>query len=166
MVAAGPTRSGWVGLGVAVCVGDGVRVDVSVGSGVDVAVSVGDGVVVGLGVDVSVGVAVGVDVSVAVAVGVRVGVAANILQTLRMPDGTMKVVVEGMGRGIVHTLYQEGDCVEAAVSPIEEVSVDDEETQALMRTAMSQFESYSRLSQRVAPEVVVSLRGWVSPTQP
>jgi ATP-dependent Lon protease len=92
-----------------------------------------------------------------------VGVAANILQTLRMPDGTMKVVIEGMGRGTLHELHPGDSYVEASVSPLEERSTEDEETQGLMRTSLSQFENYTRLSQRVAPEVVVSLRSMSDP---
>ena len=88
-----------------------------------------------------------------------IGVAAGILQTLRMPDGTMKVVVEGLGRGLVKRLRERDGFVELTVTRIEEVSFEGEEAEALMRTTLSQFEQYSRQSGRVAPEVVASLRG-------
>jgi ATP-dependent Lon protease len=88
-----------------------------------------------------------------------IGVAAGILQTLRMPDGTMKVVVEGLGRGIVKEVRERDGFVELTVSRIDEASFEGEEAEALMRTTLNQFEQYTRQSGRVAPEVVASLRG-------
>ncbi|HOS03018.1 MAG TPA: endopeptidase La, partial [Candidatus Hydrogenedentes bacterium] len=86
-----------------------------------------------------------------------IGVAANILQTLRMPDGTIKIVVEGLGRARVRRLYLQGRIYEAALDPIEEEAISDDEGVAMMRMTLTQFEQYSRLSQRVAPEIVASL---------
>ncbi|MBI5094893.1 MAG: endopeptidase La [Candidatus Hydrogenedentes bacterium] len=87
-----------------------------------------------------------------------VGVVANILQTLRMPDGTMKVVVEGMWRGAVRKFHQGTTHAEVEISRIEPAQQETKESVALMRTSLKQFETYVRLSQRVAPEIVVSLR--------
>lgn len=88
-----------------------------------------------------------------------VGVAAGILQTLRMPDGTMKVVVEGLGRGHIERLEERDGFVELTVTRIEEAAFEGEDAEALMRAALGQFEQYARQSGRVAPEVVASLRG-------
>jgi ATP-dependent Lon protease len=88
-----------------------------------------------------------------------VGVAAGILQTLRMPDGTMKVVVEGLGRGHIDRLREHDGFSELTVTRIEEVPFEGEDAEALMRAALGQFEQYTRQSGRVAPEVVASLRG-------
>jgi len=87
-----------------------------------------------------------------------VGVAANILQTLRMPDGTMKIVIEGLARGVVRRLVSREVLSEVDVRPLKPRVLRDKTGQALMRAALSQFEDYVRLSQRVAPEVVTSLR--------
>ena len=86
-----------------------------------------------------------------------VGVVAAVLQTLRMPDSTMKVVVEGLARATLKTVSTREDYVEAAVSPVVGDPVQGDEAQALMRTALGQFEEYVRLSQRVTPEIVASL---------
>ena len=88
----------------------------------------------------------------------RVGVAANILQTLRMTDGTMKVVVEGLGRGALEEVYQRDTFLEAKARRVDSPPVQDKKGQALMRTALGQFEEYVRLSQRVAPEILISMR--------
>ena len=88
----------------------------------------------------------------------EVGIAADILQTLRMPDGTMKVVVEGLGRGRLHKLNNKGAYVEAEVSPVTPDTDAGEEMQALMRTAITQFEDYVRISQRVSPDLVTSMK--------
>lgn len=87
-----------------------------------------------------------------------VGVAANVLQTLRMPDGTMKVVAEGLGRGRLLKLKDRNGVTEATVEPVPEQTFEGPEAEALMRTALGQFEAYVRQSGRVAPEVVASLR--------
>lgn len=89
----------------------------------------------------------------------RVGVAANILQTLRMPDGTMKVVVEGLARGRVQRFYLDQEVPEALVRRVSAVELPKEEVVGLMRAAMGQFEEYGRLSQRVAPEIHSMLMG-------
>ena len=88
----------------------------------------------------------------------RMGVAANILQTTRMPDGTMKVVVEGLGRGRVRRFFLHGPVPEALVVRIDDTTPVDKETTALMRTVLDFFEQFARLSQRVAPDVVISLK--------
>ncbi|MCC6794106.1 MAG: endopeptidase La [Candidatus Hydrogenedentes bacterium] len=87
-----------------------------------------------------------------------VGVAANVLQTLRMPDGTMKVVVEGLGRGRLVKVKERNGVQEATVDPLVEEPLEGPEAEALMRTALGQFEAYVKQSGRVAPEVVASLR--------
>jgi ATP-dependent Lon protease len=88
------------------------------------------------------------------------GTAASVLQTLRMPDGTMKVVVEGLGRASMVSLEEREDFTEAGVREIvEESDGAVPETSALMRAVTAEFEKYSKLSGRVAPEIVGSLQG-------
>ncbi|MBP8131688.1 MAG: endopeptidase La [Candidatus Hydrogenedentes bacterium] len=88
----------------------------------------------------------------------RVGTAANILQTTRLPDGTMKVVVEGLGRGRVRRFYLDGATPEVLVVRIDKAAPADSEISGLMRAALTQFEQFARLSGRVAPEIVLSLK--------
>jgi ATP-dependent Lon protease len=87
-----------------------------------------------------------------------VGVAANILQTVRMPDGSIKIVVEGLYRASVRRVTSREGCQEVAVEEIHSKPAQDKKSIALMRTTLGQFEEYVRLSQRVAPEIVLSLR--------
>jgi len=87
-----------------------------------------------------------------------VGVAASILQTLRMPDGTMKVVVEGVVRGAIRRLYRREGLSEVLIRPIHGEGAQDKAGMALMRATLAQFEEYAKLSQRVAPEVAASMR--------
>ena len=88
----------------------------------------------------------------------RMGVAANILQTLRMPDGSMKVVVEGLGRGLVRRFMLGGPMGEVMAEEAPSVYSDIEGVQGLVRTALAQFEEYVRHSQRVAPEILQSIQ--------
>ena len=87
-----------------------------------------------------------------------VGVAASILQTLRMPDGTMKIVVEGVARGAIRRVYHRDGLMEVLIRPIRGEGVKDKTGVALMRAALAQFEEYVRLSQRIAPEIAASMR--------
>ncbi|MCC6490735.1 MAG: endopeptidase La [Candidatus Hydrogenedentes bacterium] len=89
----------------------------------------------------------------------EVGVAAGILQTLRMPDGTMKVVVEGLGRARLVRMRERGGFIEATVTRVEETPLEGTNAEPLMRATLNQFEQYVRQSGRVAPEIVSSLRG-------
>jgi len=94
----------------------------------------------------------------------NVGVAATVLQSLRMPDGTMKVVVEGLGRGLVDQFYfEKNEAAEVAVQSLEARSERSDKVDALMRTVVGQFEDYVQLSQRVAPEVFMSIQGMDDP---
>ena len=93
----------------------------------------------------------------------RVGVAANVLQTLRMPDGTMKVVVEGLDRAKVQRFYFSGPVAEALVNRVEKARGHTRGLQGLMRAALAQFEEYVRISQRVAPEILMTIQAMDDP---
>lgn len=86
-----------------------------------------------------------------------VGVAAQVVQTLRMPDGTMKVVVEGLGRAKVTKHHVGPDFSEVSVSAQEIKTPKDKSSKALVRLVRSQFEEYVKLGQRIAPEVAMSM---------
>jgi len=89
----------------------------------------------------------------------RIGIAANVLQTLRMPDGTMKVVIEGLSRGKVQRFTLGGDVPKALVRKIEGRNPEGKETEGLLRTATHQFEEYVRTSQRIAPDILTAIQG-------
>ena len=87
-----------------------------------------------------------------------VGTVANILQLLKLPDGTVKVLVEGVYRARIDRL-EEGDngwMAECSELPITELGADGE---VFIRTVMSQFEQYVQLSKKIPAEVLSSLTG-------
>lgn len=92
-----------------------------------------------------------------------IGVAANIVQTLRMPDGTTKVVVEALGRGRVHHVRSMKSFALADVSRVDLESTRGIDAPALMRTVLTQFDEYARSTQRIAPEIVSALRNIEEP---
>ncbi|WP_288039039.1 endopeptidase La [Acidiphilium sp.] len=87
----------------------------------------------------------------------RVGTVSTILQLLKLPDGTVKVLVEGVRRARITGFKETEAFFEAAVLPIEERLGDEKELEALGRTVVSQFEQYIKLNKKIAPEVLVSL---------
>ncbi|HEB77704.1 MAG TPA: endopeptidase La [Methylothermaceae bacterium] len=90
----------------------------------------------------------------------RVGTLATILQLLKLPDGTVKVLVEGNQRSQVEQLDEFENTFVAQVSPLyDHCSCSDQELDILMRTAISAFEQYVKLNKRIPPEVLNSLSG-------
>ncbi|WP_408859963.1 endopeptidase La [Acidiphilium sp.] len=87
----------------------------------------------------------------------RVGTVSTILQLLKLPDGTVKVLVEGVRRARIAGFKETEAFFEAVVLPIAERLGDEKEIEALGRTVVSQFEQYIKLNKKIAPEVLVSL---------
>ncbi len=86
-----------------------------------------------------------------------VGVVASVLQLLKLPDGTVKVLVEGEARAVIEEYTREDEYFEAEASFIDEDGGDDAELEALARSVVTQFEGYAKLNKRVPPEVMVSI---------
>lgn len=86
-----------------------------------------------------------------------VGTIGNILQLLKLPDGTVKVLVEGGERYEVSKFDESGDYIEAKAEMIVEDETVNEELEALGRTVISQFEQYVKLNKKIPPEVLVSI---------
>ena len=88
-----------------------------------------------------------------------VGTVATVLQLLKLPDGTVKVLVEGGQRARLTALevQGEGEYLQAEVETIEEPTVEAREAEALVRTVMNQFEQYVKASKKVPQEVLSSL---------
>ncbi|MEX6722980.1 endopeptidase La [Parapedomonas caeni] len=87
----------------------------------------------------------------------EVGTLANVLQLLKLPDGTVKVLVEGKERAEIDQFTDKADYLEATVRQLDEQNAESEEARGLMRTVVSQFEQYVRLNKKIAPEVLVGL---------
>ena len=95
----------------------------------------------------------------------RVGTVSTILQLLKLPDGTVKVLVEG-GRRASITAFKETEAYfEAFVETIPDQVTDAKELEALGRSVVSQFEQYIKLNKKIAPEVLVSLNQIEEPSK-
>lgn len=86
-----------------------------------------------------------------------VGTVASILQMLKLPDGTVKVLVEGLQRARITTLSDSGEHFAAQAEYLESPVMDDREQEVLVRTAINQFEGYIKLNKKIPPEVLASL---------
>jgi ATP-dependent Lon protease len=88
-----------------------------------------------------------------------IGTVATVLQLLKLPDGTVKVLVEGQRRGRVSGFNGEGEFIVAEVEALEDSAskATEEQLEALIRSAAKQFESYVKINKKVAPEVVVQI---------
>jgi ATP-dependent Lon protease len=96
----------------------------------------------------------------------QIGTLANILQLLKLPDGTVKVLVEGEQRCEVLRYENNGLFYVAAISELTEISsLSDQEQDVLQRTAISSFEQYVKLNNKIPPEVLVSLAGIDDPSR-
>lgn len=86
-----------------------------------------------------------------------VGTVASILQMLKLPDGTVKVLVEGVQRARITTLTDNGEYFSAQAEYMISTESEEREQEVLVRTAISQFESYIKLNKKIPPEVLTSL---------
>ena len=87
----------------------------------------------------------------------RVGTVSSVLQLLKLPDGTVKVLVEGNARAEIREFLDNPKFFQAEAETLPEVDSDPRELEALGRTVVSQFEQYVKLNKKVPPEVLVSL---------
>ena len=96
----------------------------------------------------------------------RAGTVSTILQLLKLPDGTVKVLVEGQRRARITEFREVDNYFQADTEPLPETGVDDApEMEALGRTVVSQFEQYIKLNKKIAPEVLVSLNQIEEPSK-
>ena len=93
----------------------------------------------------------------------RIGTAAKIINALRMPDGSMKIVVEGLGRARVRDFELGESPWRAVVEKIEAPDPQGPEVEGRVRAVLHQFEEYVRLTQRIAPEIYLAIQGMQEP---
>ena len=86
-----------------------------------------------------------------------VGTVGTVLQLLKLPDGTVKVLVEGGQRAAIIQIRRERDFFQAHAELIAERAGEPQEIEALARTVVSQFEQYIKLNKKIPPEVLVSI---------
>ena len=92
-----------------------------------------------------------------------IGTMASILQLLKLPDGTVKVLVEGGERTRAVVFTETDECFMAIPERIEIEAISDDEVDVLMRTVISSFEQYVKLNNKIPPEVLNSLSGIEEP---
>ena len=95
----------------------------------------------------------------------RVGTVSTILQLLKLPDGTVKVLVEGSRRARIAGFKETEAYFEAYVERVPDDSGEQKELEALGRTVVGQFEQYIKLNKKIAPEVLVSLNQIEEPSK-
>ncbi len=89
----------------------------------------------------------------------EIGCVANILQMLKLPDGTVKVLVEGAQRARIHHISESETHFVADVSPIESEMGNESEVEAMRRAIVQQFDQYVKLNKKIPPEILTSLAG-------
>jgi ATP-dependent Lon protease len=86
-----------------------------------------------------------------------IGTVSTVLQLLKLPDGTVKVLVEGGQRARIRSFNDNPSFFEAEVEMVDEESGEPSEQEALARSVVSQFEQYIKLNKKIPPEVLVSV---------
>lgn len=89
----------------------------------------------------------------------KIGVIGQIIQLLKLPDGTVKVLIEGKERARVISLEDRPECLYAKVVLEEELLEDSDEIEAMSRSVLSAFENYINLSKKIPPEMFSSISG-------
>jgi len=89
----------------------------------------------------------------------EIGCVANILQMLKLPDGTVKVLVEGAQRARIHHIAELDTHFIAELTPVESEPGDESEVEAMRRAIVQQFDQYVKLNKKIPPEILTSLAG-------
>ncbi len=87
----------------------------------------------------------------------RVGTVANILQLLKLPDGTVKVLVEGTQRAELDSLTDEESYFVGVIGNRDSIAIPAHEEEVMIRSAIGQFEGYIKLNKKIPPEVLASI---------
>ena len=89
----------------------------------------------------------------------QIGCISNILQMLKLPDGTVKVLVEGAQRARVEAVTDHGTLFVADVTPVQTDERGGHEVEAMRRAILAQFDQYVKLNKKIPPEILTSLAG-------
>ena len=90
----------------------------------------------------------------------RTGTVAQVLQVLKLPDGTVKVLVEGIRRGRVLTIEESGGLFLSHVEAVNEYAdADNSDIEAIRRTLLTQFDQYAKLNKKIPAEIINTING-------
>ncbi|MGQ0656759.1 MAG: endopeptidase La [Chromatiales bacterium] len=95
----------------------------------------------------------------------EVGTLSSILQLLKLPDGTIKVLVEGNTRASILRYVSTDAILTAEVQVLQSREIDEREAEVLMRSVMSQFDQYVKLNRKIPPEIISSLSSIDEPSR-
>ena len=96
----------------------------------------------------------------------QIGTLSTILQMLKLPDGTIKVLVEGGERVVVDSILETNEYFSASTQVLEKpVLADDREAEVLLRSVLNLFDQYVKLNKKVPPEILTSLSGIDDPSR-
>ncbi|MBU2858718.1 endopeptidase La [Acidithiobacillus ferrooxidans] len=95
----------------------------------------------------------------------RIGTLATILQLLKLPDGTVKVLVEGTDRAKIVSFLPAEESLRAQVQIVASGAANDRELEALMRSVSAQFEAYVKLNKKIPPEILSTLASMDDPAR-
>ncbi len=95
----------------------------------------------------------------------EMGTVGTVVQLLRLPDGTIKVLVEGKHRARMHSFVEMEPYFEVEVEPLPDPAVDPVEAEALVRTVHQTFENFVKLNKKIPPEVVMSVTAVDDPSR-
>ena len=87
----------------------------------------------------------------------EVGVVATVLQLLKLPDGTVKVLVEGKSRAKIESFTDQAEYFEAKIAVLADEGGEAEEAEALSRAVVDQFENYVKLNKKIPPEALAAI---------
>ncbi len=87
------------------------------------------------------------------------GTIASVLQMLKLPDGTVKVLVEGKQRAKIQQVYEHDGYLDAAYDVVDDTDGDSSEIEAMRRTLLEQFDQYIKLNKKIPPELMASMNG-------
>ncbi len=95
----------------------------------------------------------------------QVGTLGSLVQLLRLPDGTVKVLVEGKKRARILRYVEQGECFVVEIEELEEAGERTTEVEALMRSVMSTFETYVKLNKKIPPEMNTTVASITEPAR-
>ncbi len=87
----------------------------------------------------------------------KIGTLATVKQMLKLPNGTLRILVEGVSRGVIKKYKEESDFTTVTVELSEDLTYKDPETEALMRTLLVYFEKYAKMSKKITEETIESV---------
>ena len=87
-----------------------------------------------------------------------VGTIANIIQLLKLPDGTVKVLVEGQQRAKIHQIEDSGEHFQAQIEPLNSTLGNKKELQVVHKAALDEFQNYVNLNKKVQPDILSALQ--------